>query len=58
MSMVMVILDDDEVFVGDDQIFAVDLAQDLRLQDLVRSAECKEFGFEKDAADRRESGSC
>ena len=36
--MVMVVLDDHEVFLGDDQFFPVDLAKDLRLENLGRRA--------------------
>ena len=45
LSVMMVILDDDEVFVGNHQILAVDLAQDFRLQDLMRRAESQRVWF-------------
>ena len=43
----VVIFDDDEVFLGDHEIFAVHLVKNLRLQDLRGWGGGEEFGFEE-----------
>ena len=45
--MVVVVLDDDEVFVCNNQVFSIDLAEDVRLQDFGRRPCGVEAGFEE-----------
>lgn len=48
MVMVVVVLDDDGIPLGDDKVLAIDLAQDIGLEDIFRRSGCMEAGFEKD----------
>ena len=47
MSMVMVILDDNEVIVGNDQVLSIHLTQNLWYQNLLRRSCGKQFRFEQ-----------
>jgi hypothetical protein len=43
----MVIFDDDEVFLSDDELFTIDLVKDLRLEDIGWRTGGVEPGFEE-----------
>lgn len=45
--VMMVIFDDDEVFLCNHQVFAIDLVKNLRLEDLCGGGGGEESGFEK-----------
>lgn len=48
LVVMVVILDDDEVFLGNDQLFAVDLVKNFRLEHLGRRPGGEESRFEQD----------
>jgi hypothetical protein len=48
--MMVVIFDDDEIFVGNHEVLAVDFSKDVCLEHVNRRARCIEAGFEKDQA--------
>jgi hypothetical protein len=45
--VVVIVLDNDEVFLRDNQVFTVNLAEDVRLEDIFGRAGCIEAGFEE-----------
>ena len=55
--MVVVVLDDDEVFLCNHQVFPVDLAEDVRLQDIGRRPCGVEAGLERARAGPPANGS-
>ena len=45
--MVMIVLNNHEVFLGDDQILSIDLSEDIRFKDFSRGAGGKEARLEQ-----------
>ena len=52
--MMVVVLDDDEVFLGNHQVLAVDLAKDIRFEDVGRRPCGVEAGLEEHKRSTRE----